>query len=275
MNVIDEAALRFSELAEQNEIAAWRPAYQGDKDNAVRAIEFDGVFCGAMNQVDILAFNRAQGLGLKTPISDAALMKIIEFYKQAGVGRFFLSVSPKCINKKNAASLKNNGFLLYNHWVKLYRQLSGSVAPVDTRVAVRQINPDEGSLYGKLIVEAFDWPETLGNVFSRTVGQSGYVHFFAEIDKKPIAAGALYMDKFFASMVIAGTLAPFRGLGAQSALLARRLETATGAGCRFIFAETAREHHYKPVPSYRNMVRFGFRTLYLRPNYIYYFSGLS
>ena len=56
--------------------------------------------------------------------------------------------------------------------------------------------------------------------------------------------------------------------GAQSALLARRLQDAGAAGCDRFVLETAEERPERGAPSYRNALRFGFRTAYVRPNYV-------
>jgi ribosomal protein S18 acetylase RimI-like enzyme len=85
----------------------------------------------------------------------------------------------------------------------------------------------------------------------------------------PVAAAALYTNGIFGSMVIAGTQAEHRGKGAQSALLAKRIEAAKASGCKYISTETAEEKPGKGVQSYRNMKRFGFEVAYLRPNYIW------
>lgn len=72
-------------------------------------------------------------------------------------------------------------------------------------------------------------------------------------------------------MAIAATLPEFRGRGAQSVLLARRMEAARQLGCRYAVVETAAEQPGKVVQSYRNVQRLGFQLAYLRPNYLYQF----
>ena len=49
----------------------------------------------------------------------------------------------------------------------------------------------------------------------------------------------------------------------------RRARDAAAQGCRWLTVETAEEKWEKPAPSYRNMVRAGFRVAYSRPNYLY------
>ena len=58
------------------------------------------------------------------------------------------------------------------------------------------------------------------------------------------------------------------GRGAQSALIARRIRDAAAAGCDCLMVETAQEREDYPVPSYHNLLKFGFQVAYMRPNYI-------
>ena len=67
----------------------------------------------------------------------------------------------------------------------------------------------------------------------------------------------------------AATLPEYRGRGAQAALLARRIVDAAQLGCRWLVVETAEETPQRGAPSFRNMLRFGFRQAYVRPNFIY------
>lgn len=66
----------------------------------------------------------------------------------------------------------------------------------------------------------------------------------------------------------AATLPEYRGRGAQSALVVRRIRDASELGCRRLVVETAEEAPGKPANSLHNMLSFGFRTAYVRPNYV-------
>ena len=59
-----------------------------------------------------------------------------------------------------------------------------------------------------------------------------------------------------------------RGKGAQSAILAARIEAAAAAGCEIVTTETGAPRDGQPGPSYRNIVRAGFEPHYVRANYL-------
>jgi hypothetical protein len=48
----------------------------------------------------------------------------------------------------------------------------------------------------------------------------------------------------------------------------KRFEIALSKGCTRVVVETAQQTAEKQAPSYRNMIRFGFKEVYVRPNYI-------
>jgi hypothetical protein len=70
---------------------------------------------------------------------------------------------------------------------------------------------------------------------------------------------------------MAGTLSDYRGLGAQGALVTRRLNDAIDSGCTMAVVETAEDTPDKPSPSFRNMLKYGFDLAYHRANYVYTF----
>jgi GNAT superfamily N-acetyltransferase len=59
-----------------------------------------------------------------------------------------------------------------------------------------------------------------------------------------------------------------RGRGAQSALIAARLEAARRAGCHWACVETSADTPEKPNPSTHNLRRLGFTDAYERPNWV-------
>ncbi len=66
---------------------------------------------------------------------------------------------------------------------------------------------------------------------------------------------------------VAATRIEYRGRGAQSALLAARIDRARQIGLELVVTETGAPEHGEPGPSYRNILRAGFEPAYVRPNY--------
>ena len=229
-------------------------------------------FAGAVPDQDILALNRVIGLGIHGKISIGHINDIIRFYREAGTKRFFIQLSPHVSQQDLREMLREAGFRHHNNWVKLWRKADAPIPGFDSSLTVREISGKESGEYGHIIFSSFDWQDPrLSDWLAHTVGKSGYSHFLAFKDEKPIAAAALHIMGEYASMAFAGTLADFRRLEAQSALLKARTLKARDLGCKYIISETAIPTPEKEPESYRNMRKFGFEVAYERENWLYEF----
>jgi GNAT superfamily N-acetyltransferase len=99
------------------------------------------------------------------------------------------------------------------------------------------------------------------------VGAPGWHCFVAWADGRPAASGALYVDGTAAWIGVGFTHPDFRRRGAQSALLATRIEAARGLGATVLATETGELVPDKPASSYNNILRAGFKEAFLRSNW--------
>ena len=225
----------------------------------------------AAGKIDILAFNRVIGLGLDGPVIESQLNEIIRFYRPTGTPRIFLQLSPKVVTNDLSGLLDKHGFQYYNNWIKLYREIT-PIPRAKSSLRIEQIGTDQADLFARIIITSFEWPEMVKPMVSLPVGRKGWKHYLAYHESEPVACAACFIKGKFASLAFAATLPDYRGLGAQSALIARRFQDAAEAGCKWMVVETAEDKPEHPVASYRNLKRVGFELAYLRPNYIYYFN---
>jgi GNAT superfamily N-acetyltransferase len=100
----------------------------------------------------------------------------------------------------------------------------------------------------------------------RLVGRSGWSCVMAFDGAAPVATGALFVSGDYAWLGFDATLPSHRRRGAQSALLARRLQEAAARGARLATLETGARLPGRPDNSYRNILRAGFAEAYLRQN---------
>jgi GNAT superfamily N-acetyltransferase len=99
------------------------------------------------------------------------------------------------------------------------------------------------------------------------VGAPGWHCFLAWAEDTPAATGSLYVDGTTAWLGVGFTHPDFRRRGAQSALLAARVEAARTLGATVMTTETGERLPDRPASSYNNILRAGFREAYLRPNW--------
>lgn len=230
-----------------------------------------GASCYALSNVDILAFNRVIGIGLNNTIVKENIKKIIEFYRNAEVKRFFVQVNPVAEASGIIDLLKECGFKYHNNWAKFIKKLDKINYKAESEVELSLVQPGELSKFDDILTTVFEFDSKAAYLFSQTYKQTGWKHYFARLKGKPIAAASLFINDEFASLAIAGTLPEHRGFGAQSALISARINDAIEAGCKYIVVETAEDTVDNPSASFRNMKKLGFELAYLRPNFIYNF----
>ena len=93
-------------------------------------------------------------------------------------------------------------------------------------------------------------------------------HCLAAYDgHEPVATSALFVTGELGWIGLGATLPTHRGRGAQNALLAARITLAADLGLALVVTETGVPRDGQPGPSYRNILRAGFRESYVRPNY--------
>jgi GNAT superfamily N-acetyltransferase len=256
---------------EEIEVQAWKDLYAAaSAELADRlGVRVHPVGSGCLSMVpavDVLGMNRVFGMGLREPVAQTEIAGLVERYRAAGSRRFFVQVSPYAMPGDLHAWLKSEGFVPYNNWIKLYRSVD-DMPQATTDLSIREIT--EPGEFGSIVAASFEWPKDVAPWIAATIGRPGWKHYMAFDGATPVATGAYFASGEFAWLDLASTLPEARGRGAQSALLARRAADAAAAGCRWLTVETAEETPERPAPSYRNMVRAGFRVAYARPNYLY------
>lgn len=257
---------------EHIECRYWMQYYRSSNHLKTYSSIIDGGVACAMPEVDVLAINRVIGVGSENTLSPGTLEHIIGFYRSAGSSRFFIQLPPVVANPETTQLLRSYGFRHHNNWTKLYREVHESAIETDPELNIRVIDESEAELFAQIIFMSFDWEDNrIIPWLASVVGTRGYRHYIVRKAGTAIAAGALFTDGEMASMAFAGTLAPFRGLGAQALLIKTRLNDALQAGATIVTAETAEETGGNKVNSYRNMIKHGFTHAYNRQNWLFEF----
>lgn len=159
-----------------------------------------------------------------------------------------------------ALELEHRGYAPAEAWMKLTRDASPA-APSATSVRVREtLDP---TVFAPTVADGYgaaDYAHTFAFLGGPMVG------FVAWDGDEPIGGAALYVDGEHAWFGVASTRPAFRGRGAQSALLAARIEAARARGATVLSVETGAPGN-EPGQSYRNLVRAGFADEYVRPHW--------
>jgi len=223
---------------------------------------------------DVLMFNRVIGLGALESRIEPTLETAVARFREFGSRRFMVQVAPGPWHEKVARVASSHGFYEHNYWIRLARDASPAPA-ARTDLTLKPLPPSDARALGTILVAGFDHPPEFADWYAAVVAHLGW-QFFGAYDGDLLVGGAgLFVHRDTAHFGFAGTRSEFRGRGAQSALIARRIAAALAAGCERMVVETAADKPEKPNPSTHNLRRFGFRDLYQRQNWVKTLEGES
>ena len=219
-------------------------------------------------QIPASYFNRAIGVGVFEPATERALDEILERCESAKSREFWLHLNPVAKPAQLADWLAARGFAPppRRTWAKFLRGPEPYSARPST-LTVRAGRPQDAAAVAKVVCAAYGMPTALEPWFAALVGRPGWTFVVAEADGRIAATGAVFIEGSAAWLGVGATLADYRNRGAQSALLAKRIAIAAGAGCTVIATETGESIAGEVNPSLNNIRRAGFVQVCSRLNY--------
>ena len=203
------------------------------------------------------------GLGIAEPISATQLDTIEEFFRSRGA-EVFHEVCPLA-DASVFEHVRERGYRPVEFSSVLYRPIDTTLrldASRNEEIKVRPVEKGEVDLWARTASEG--WREfTEVAEFLRELNQvtahSKSVSFIAELDRKPIATGALTIADGVGLLAGASTIPSARRQGAQFALLEERMRYAAAHGCTVAMMVAN-----PGSGSQRNAERHGFRIAYTR-----------
>ena len=236
---------------ESVEHAAYTDAYRASPDLCELA-EIGAAVCLKLPLLEGRIFNRVLGLD-----SVDHLDEIAAFY---GDTPWWVSDS-----RELGPELEARGFAPDYGWMKFSRGVSPRRATSELSVVpVGRAHADD---FATVVVGGYGLPEETEPFAANVVDRPGWSCYVAYDGDRPAGAGALYVDGPVGWLGFGATLSEYRGRGAQSAILAARIEDARRQGCGTVVTETGELADDRPSSSYRNIVRAGFREAGVRRNY--------
>lgn len=257
---------------ERAEALAWLDTYSAAPPAAIETLGLRPRAIGAVallaaDRSDSLLHNRAIGVGVLEPASDAFLDQVGQHYSRTASG-FAINLSPLAEPLDTPERLASRGFQSFFHHVKWVRGARAPVAvPTDLRIAA--VDASDTMQYAQTIHD-HDTPERDAQLIwtAAAVGRPGWTHLLAWDGDQAVAGAAVFVAGDTAWLGSAYTREAFRRRGAQCALLAERIRLAIAAGASLLTTETAPDWPDLPRESLRNVARTGFRVAYERPSWI-------
>src|SRR4051794_1344718 len=214
--------------------------------------EIGGATCIVVRGLGSRMFNRVLDLTTTEPLDEIAA---------------FYSDEPWWLADSHGLGpeLEERGFVRDYGWMKFSRGVGPREAQSD--LDVRLLRPNRAADFAAVVVEGYEIPEWTAPLAANVVGRPGWSCYVAYDGADPAGAGALYVHEGVGWLGYAATLPRFRGRGAQSGILAVRIENARKQGCSTVVTETGELRKGRPSGSYRNILRAGFREAGVRANY--------
>lgn len=220
-----------------------------------------------LGALDIGFFNRCIGLGIDHPATEAEVDAVLELFRSGGRSQYTIQVSPFARPSTLEAWLLARNLRRGRRWVKVWRD-AADPPPERTDLMLKEIDRANREDWERVVLAAFDVPDVLAPTFSSMIGREGWRHYLTYDGNQAVGAGALYLTEQVAWLGYGATLETHRGRGSQSALFARRIHDALELGAELVVTETGEDLPEDPNPSYRNMLRAGFRPAYNRQNWL-------
>lgn len=191
-----------------------------------------------------------------------ALARIEPVAKAAGATVLGIDVPPALAALLSEAELTEFGFVAdyqEHFWARPIDERESFPAASDPRITLA--TSDDSETFARVLNIGYEVAEdsVRGKIFASTIGLPGWYHYLVRFDGEPGSASVLYVADDVAQLFVATTMPVFRGRGAQTSLIQRRLADAQAAGCDLATSQTVIDN-----ASPRNMARHNFESLHSR-----------
>ncbi len=215
-------------------------------------------------------WSRALAHGLTDPVDDALVAELVSFYRGADVPAAALQIPPALLPDDWEDIAARHGLRAGTTLTKMLRHRGAEPSAPATELEIRGVDERDSVPWAEVLVRGFELPtqEDLIAMVASTVGRDFYA-YGAFDGGRQVASASIFIDGDMAAMAGAATLPDARGRGAQSALIAARVDAAVDAGSTWISAETGSERGVDRSASLRNLHRAGFVDMYERRNWVW------
>lgn len=272
---IENEALSLYRDAQNIEELAWWDIYKAAPaeyvlEHQLYAERLPGGTCFAHKRLPSSLFNRVLKFGVEAPITPLELEALRAWLGTHANLVHNIGVDPNLLPLEATDWLRTSGLDVEGGGIaRFFHRGSTLPSAPQSELTVREAAPDEQSLFGDLMRRAFGFPEGFDTWFGQLAGRADWRVYFACDGSLPVGIGAMYVKDGLAWLGVGATLKEYRGRGAQSLLLSRRVSDAASMGVTSIHVETGHPLQGDAEgPSYRNILRAGFKVLFVRDQYM-------
>lgn len=258
------------EWLERAEHEAWEDLYRACPAEVASGLglgveRMDGALYLQARAIPLTQFNRLSGLGLAA--DDSAIDRALRQFREAGMAQAWFQVAPGPLQARTEAHLTRAGLQPHERrWVKFWRPTEPAPR-VATALTIVPVDRTSADRFADAVLAGFGMPPMLKPWLAALPDRRGWHCFMALAGDVAVAGAALRIAGGIGWLGIGATRPEHRQKGAQSALLAARIEAGLARGVEGFTTETGRPLPGEPGPSFANIKRAGFRIAYDRPNW--------
>ncbi|MCP2264173.1 GNAT family N-acetyltransferase [Promicromonospora thailandica] len=213
-------------------------------------------------------WSKAVGLGVTEPVTHDLVGEVIDFYRAQRTPTALFQIAPSLLPEDWDEIRAAHGLEPAGTWNKHAAPIDGLRTDAMTDLRVARVQEDDAAEWATVVATTFGMDNpALVAMLTESVHTPGCQLFAAWDGDTIVAGGALFLHGTTASLHSGATAPSHRGRGAQSALVAARIEAARAAGARWVVSETGKAAPGERNPSTENMRRAGVRVAYARPNW--------
>jgi GNAT superfamily N-acetyltransferase len=214
-------------------------------------------------------WSKTVGLGIDEPITSALIGQVLDFYRANQDQGAALQIAPSLLPDDWDRICAEHGLRPGSQALKLAAPIEeAQFGRSDLRIA--PVGPEHAQDWAELVLNTFGMPMAgLADMLTASLGDPAFHPFAAWDGETLVAAANLYVTGEVGSLNTGATAASHRGRGAQSALIAARIQAAAALGCRWLVAETGKPAAGQSNPSTDNLTRAGLQVLYARQNWLW------
>ncbi len=211
---------------------------------------------------DTLSFwSQASGFGLDRPVTSAVIGEVLDYLKAAGCTTANLSIVPSALPPDWDAIATSYGITAGQTAVQVARA-AGPVEQAPSDFRIEPIGPQDADAWAQLQVDAYAMPDDgFRAMLAAYPDWPGATAYAAWDGDTMVATGSLHVVDGVGRLRSGATHPAYRGRGAQSALLTRRMADAFAQGCDLVTTGSYKPEPGKHNPSLANMLRLGFEAL--------------
>jgi GNAT superfamily N-acetyltransferase len=222
---------------------------------------FGSVVALAAPRDTLSLWSQAAGFGLDGPVTSAVIGEVLDYFKAAGCTTAKLNITPSLLPPDWDEIATSYGVTAGPTDVQVVRRAE-PVEQAATDFRIEQIGPQHADSWAQLQVDAYQMDDdgfrTMIAAFTDWPGMTAYAAWDGDT---MVGTASLHVVDGVGRLRSGATRPEYRGRGAQSALLTRRIADAFAQGCDLVTTGSFKPEPGGHNPSLANMLRQGFQVL--------------